>query len=546
MRAAALAGGLGVAVALFPHPAVTDLPVHVVRFTLMADLLDGTARNPFYMLDLRWLPNTLIDILFALLATIFAPEVLGRLAALLPLVVIAATVAWCRRILHGGEAHPVLHLLLALPLLLLGDTYILGLHSFMVSLCSAVAGYIALHRGAGERLPYAARQLLAALLVGLVCWLHIGGLLGLVLPALGDGFAASMRAWRGDGPFVRRAITCGLELTRRYVGLIVPILLVIALLPTYLAGMEIQNDPAPPGPFRPGAWLITRIEAILSPVSVLLEPRVLNAWWALSALCLLLLMAALACLARSSWRVRRLSVDTGLLCAMPIALVLVLVLPDKAANTAFVHWRPAFALMLFATLAVSLVEVPRGVIRVAAGCAAIALALKAGAFMALSIDTSRAVAEFRRASGAIDPRSTVFLTRAIDGADRPSWRRSAHVWQLRQHIAAFAALDRDALVPNLFIGRGTQNLILREPYRDFAIPTATLFLPNLLTLRPTQPLGPGIVQAERVAHWRARVDYLVIAGWRVDRLSIAELGAPLYVSEDLRIHRVSRAPAGRR
>ena len=67
MRAAALAltAGVGLAVALLPHPAVTDLPVHVVRFTLMADLLDGAARNPFYMHDVRWLPNTLLDIVFA-------------------------------------------------------------------------------------------------------------------------------------------------------------------------------------------------------------------------------------------------------------------------------------------------------------------------------------------------------------------------------------------------------------------------------------------------------------------------------------------------
>lgn len=547
MRAAlGLTGGLAVAVALFPHPAVTDLPVHVVRFTLMADLLDGAARNPFYMLDLRWLPNTLIDIVFALLATIFPPDVLGRLAVLLPLVAVAATVACCRRVLHGGEAHPALHLLLALPLLLLGDTYILGLHSFMVSLCCAVAGYVVLHRGAGARLPYAMQQLLAALLVGLVCWLHVAGLLGLVLPALGDGLAALLRIRRGHGPLVRRMIACGLDLLRRYIGLVVPVLVVVVTLPAYVAGMEIQNDPEPPGPFRPGAWLITRIEALLSPASVLFELRVLNAWWALTALCLLLLAAALAWLAWSSWRARRLTVDAGLLCAMPIALVLTLVLPDKAANTAFVHWRPAFALMLFATLAFSLVELPRGAVRVAAGCAVIVLALKAGAFMALSIDTSRAVAEFRQASGVIDPRATVFLTRAIDGEDRPSWRRSAHVWQLRQHIAAFAALDRDALVPNLFIGRGTQNLVLREPYRDFAVPAATLFLPNLLALQPTRPLGPGITQAERVAHWRARVDYLVIAGWRVDRLSLAELGPPLFVSEDLRIHRINRGPAGRR
>lgn len=538
----ALTGGVGLAVALLPHPAVTDLPAHVVRFALMADLLDGAARNTFYMLDVRWLPNTLIDIVFALLAGVFPPEILGRLAALLPVIVVVATVVWCRRVLHPGESHPALHLLLALPLLLLGDTYILGLHSFMVSLCCAVAGYVALYRGPGGRLPWLAQQALAALLVGLVCWLHLGGVLGVVLLALGDGLGAVVGSLKSG---VRSAVATGLALARRYIGLVVPVLLVMAWLPTYVAGMELQIDPPPPGPFRPGAWLVTRIEAILSPVSVLFEPRVLNAWWALTALCLLLLAMALARLAWSSWRARRLKVDAGLLWAMPIALVLTLVLPDISANTAYVHWRPAFAFMLFATLAVSLVDLPRGVARIAAVCAGSVLALKAVVFMALSIDTSRAVAEFRRAGAVIEPRTTVFLTRAIEGDDRPSWRRSAHVWQLRQHIAAFAALDRDALVPNLFIGRGTQNLVLREPHRDFAIPAATLFLPNLLALQPSQRLAPGIAQAERVAHWRQHVDYLVIAGWRVDRLSIPELGPPLHVGEGLRIHRVSRAPANR-
>ena len=538
----ALIGGVGLAVALLPHPAVTDLPAHVVRFALMADLLDGDARNQFYMLDVRWLPNTLLDIVFALLAGVFPPQILGRLAALLPVIVVAATVVCCRRVLHPGERHPTLHLLLALPLLLLGDTYILGLHSFMVSLCCAVAGYIALYRGPGLRLPWPVQQALAALLVGLVCWLHLGGLLGVVLLPMGDGLRAAAGSLKSG---VRAFVGTGLALARRYIGLVVPVLLVLAWLPTYVAGMELQIDPPPPGPFRPGAWLVTRIEAMLSPVSVLFEPRVLNAWWALTALCLLLLATALACLAWSSWRARRLKVDAGLLWAMPIALVLILILPDVSANTAYVHWRPAFAFMLFATLAVSLVEPPRGAMRLAAGCAGLALALKAVVFLALSIDTSRAVAEFRRASAAIEPRSTVFLTRAIEGDDRPSWRRSAHVWQLRQHIAAFAAIDRDALVPNLFIARGAQNLILREPYRDFAIPSATLFLPNLLALQPSRPLAPGVSQAERVAHWRQHVDYLVIAGWRVDRLSLPELGTPPHASEGLRIHRVSRAPARR-
>lgn len=545
MRGAALAltGGLGVAVALFPYPAVTDLPVHVVRFALMADLLDGEARNPFYMLDVRWLPNTLLDIVFALLAGIFSPEIIGRLAALLPVIVVAATVTWCRRILHPSEPHPTLHVLLALPLLLLGDTYILGLHSFMVSLCCAVAGYIALYRGLGVRLPWPAQQSLAALLVGLVCWLHLGGLLGVVLLALGDGLAAIAGSLKRGA---RSVVATGLALARRYIGLVAPVLLMMAWLPSYIADMELQIDPPPPGPFRPGAWLVTRIEAILSPVSVLFEPRVLNAWWALTALCLALLATALVCLAWSSWRARRLKVDGGLLWAMPIALVLTLMLPDVSANTAYVHWRSAFAFMLFATLAVSLAELPRGVVRLAAACAGIVLALKAVTFMALSIDTSRAIAAFRSASAVIEPRATVFLTRAIEGDDRPSWRRSAHVWQLRQHIAAFAALDRDALVPNLFIARGTQNLILREPHRDFAIPAATLFLPNLLALQPSRPLAPGISQAERVAHWRSRVDYLVIAGWRVDRLSIPELGPKLHDSEGLRVHRISRAPASPR
>jgi len=540
MRPAALTltGGVGLAVALLPHPAVTDLPVHVVRFTLMADLLDGAARSPFYMLDVRWLPNTLLDIVFALLATVLSPEILGRLSALLPVIVVTATVVWCRRMLHPGEPNPTLHLLLALPLLLLGDTYLLGLHAFMVSLCCAVAGTIALYRGPGTRLPWLAQQALAALLVGLVCWLHLGGLLGVVLLALGDGLVA-LKSGR------RAIVATGLALARRYIGLVVPVLAVMAWLPTYVAGMEIQIDPPPPGPFRPGAWLVARMEAILSPVSVLFELRVLNAWWALTALCLLLLAAALAWLAWSSWRARRLKVDAGLLCAMPIALLLTLVLPDVSANTAYVHWRPAFAFMLFATLAVSLVELPRGTVRLAAGCAGLVLALKAAVFLALSIDTTRAIADFRRASGVIEPRATVFLTRAIEYDDRPSWRHSAHIWQLRQHIAAFAALDRDALVPNLFIGRGTQNLILREPHRDFAIPSATLFLTNLLALQPTRPLGPGITQAERVAHWRQRVDYLVVSGWRVDRLSIPELGPPLHVGEGLRIHRVSRAPSSR-
>jgi len=540
MRRAAFAliGGVGLTAALLPHPAVTDLPVHVVRFRLMADLLDGAARNPFYELDVRWLPNTLIDIVFALLATIFSPEMLGRLAALLPVLVVAGTVVWCRRVLHPGERHPVLHLLLALPLLLLGDTYILGLHSFMVSLCCAVAGYVWLHRGAGMRLPYAARQALSALLVGLVCWLHLGGVLGLVLPAIGDGLAALMRARRGEGSFGRRVLACGVDLARRFIGLIVPVLVVALSLPAYVAGMEIQIDPPPPGPFHPGAWLVTRIEAILSPVSVLFELRVLNAWWLLTALCLVLLAVALGRLAWASWRAGRLKLDAGLLWAMPIALLLTLVLPDISANTAYVHWRPAFAFMLFATLAVSLPDLPPGAVRLACAGAASALVLKAAAFLALSADTTRAVAEFRRASGVIEVRSSVFLTRAIEGDDRPSWRRSAHIWQLRQHIAAFAALDRDALVPNLFIGRGTQNLILREPYRDFAIPTATLFLPNLLALRPTRPLGPGMTQTERVAHWRERVDYLVIAGWHVERLLLAGFGPPLHSGEGLRIHRV--------
>jgi hypothetical protein len=542
----ALAGALALAVGLFPHPAITDLPVHVTRFKLIADLLDGTARNPFYELDWRWLPNTLLDIIFAPLASVLSPEMLGRLAALLPVLVVIGTVVWCRGALHPDERHPLLHLLLALPLLLLGDTYILGLHSFMVSLCCAVAGYVALFRGAGTRLPYLVQQALAALLVGLVCWLHLGGLLGLVLLALGDGLAALTRAWRGDGALVRRIAACGVNLARRFTGLIVPVVIVALALPAYVAGMEIQIDPPPPGPFRPGAWLVTRIEAILSPTSVLFELRVLNAWWALTALCLLLLAVALACVAWSSWRASRLKIDTGLLSAMPIALLLTLVLPDVSANTAYVHWRPAFAFVLFATLAVSLPELPRAAIRVAGACAALTLALKAATFAALSSDTTRAVAEFRRASGVIEPRSSVFLTRALEGDDRPSWRRSAHVWQLRQHIAAFAALDRDALVPNLFIGRGTQNLILREPYRDFAIPTATLFLPGLLALRPTRPLGPGMTQTERVAHWRERIDYLVIAGWRVDRLSLSEFGPPLHVGEGLRIHRINRAPASRR
>ena len=545
MRGAALAltGAVGLAVALSPHPAVTDLPVHVVRFTLMADLLDGTARNPFYMLDVRWLPNTLLDIVFALLAGVFPPQILGRLAALLPVIVVAATVVWCRRVLHPGEPYPSLHLLLALPLLLLGDTYILGLHSFMVSLCCAVAGYIALYRGPGARLPWLFQQALAASLVGLVCWLHLGGLLGVVLLALGDGLAAVVGSLRRG---MRAVFAAGLAQARRYIGLAAAVLLVMAWLPTYVAGMERQIDPPPAGPFRPGAWLVTRVEAILSPVSVLFEPRVLNAWWAFTALCLLLLAAALAWLAWSSWRARRLRVDAGLLWAMPIALALILVLPDVSANTAYVHLRPAFAFMLFATLAVSLSELPRGVVRLAAACAGLVLALKAVAFMALSVDTTRAITEFRQASAAIEPRSTVFLTRAIEGDDRPSWRRSAHVWQLRQHIAAFAALDRDALVPNLFIGRGTQNLVLREPHRDFSIPSATLFLPNLLALRPTRPLEPGMTHGERVAHWRQRIDYLVIAGWRIDRLSLPELGPKLHDSEGLRIHRISRAPASPR
>jgi hypothetical protein len=225
---------------------------------------------------------------------------------------------------------------------------------------------------------------------------------------------------------------------------------------------------------------------------------------------------------------------------MPIALLLTLVLPDVSANTAYVHWRAAFAFMLFAALAVSLRDLPRAAVRIAGTGAGLTLTLKALAFAALSLDTTRAVEDFRRASGVVEPRSTVFLTRAIEGEDRPSWRRSAHVWQLRQHIAAFAALDRDALVPNLFIGRGTQNLILREPYRDFAIPSATLFLPNLMALRPSRPLGPGISQTERVAHWRSKVDVLVIEGWRVDRLTVPELGPPLYGDESLRIHRVRR------
>ena len=538
----ALVGGVGLVVALLPHAAVTDLPAHVVRFALMADLLDGAARNPFYELDVRWLPNTLIDIVFTLLAGVFPPEITGRIAALLPVIAVFATVAWSRRILYPGEPHSTLHLLLALPLLLLGDTYLLGLHSFMVSLCCAVAGYVALYRGPGGRLPWLSQQALAALLVGLVCWLHLGGLLGVVLLALGDGLRATAGSLKGGG---RALLATGLALARRYAGLAVPVLLVTAWLPTYVVSMELQIDPSPPGPFRPGAWLVTRIEAILSPLSVLFEPRALNAWWALTALCVLLLTAAVARLAWASRRARRLKVDAGLLWAIPIALALTLLLPDVSANTAYVHWRPAFAFMLFATLAVSLAELPRGVVRIAATSAGLVLVIKAVAFLALSIDTSRAVSEFRRASGVIEPRTTVFLTRAIEGDDRPSWRRSAHVWQLRQHIAAFAALDRDALVPNLFVARGTQNLVVRESHRDFAIPAATLFLPNLLALQPSRPLAPGITQAERVAHWRQRVDYLVIAGWRVDRLTIPELGPPLHAGEGLRIHRVNRAPASR-
>ena len=423
---------------LTAHVPLYDLPNHIAMLHV---LLDGSA-NPtlarIYGVHWAFVPNMGLQVFAWLFSPVLAVEASARLFCIATVLLLCAGTRALSLALNAGEPGPRLYR--AAPLLVWGGPLQFGFVSYCFGIGLMLLGVALYVRLRGRAWPLLAGVFLPFSVVLLACHLIA---FGLFVTALGGLEAA--QALREPGTVKSRLV----ELVRRglfVAGLTLPALLALVMAP------PLGNNAAP------------AFVHIIKLSSLFLKAQCIAAitWFAMPAVEIPLLLAALACLGLGLWRhLVRLHIGAaGMVAALG---TLWLILPRDLPAGDYVDYRLPWAIsfVLLASLAAPERPLPGSLARLQRGLAvALAglVALRVGSLGWRAVQAEPEIAAVDRALSILPVGSSLWVVRRITAG---SIMKNPPL----EHSAAFLVSRRQGFEPEVFAGTAGELVYLQPHYR---------------------------------------------------------------------------------
>ncbi len=424
-------------------PPFFDYPNHLARVDAIARLGSDPLLSANFRLSSFLLPNVLSDLVLLAFQAVAGPYAAGRLLVFLTIALTVAGIALLGRAAHGRwSPWAILAALFAT-----NEMVFWGFLNYNLGLALLFFG-LALWLRLAERPAW--QRLLAGVAVGVLIFL--AHLVAFGLYAVGCVMLELGRAWHHRQESFESVVRrLGLAVAQ-----VLPVLVLhVAASPAGGLPLDIRFDISAWGKFSP-------FFRVLSSGNPEADRAMLLAALGLAALGLLL---------------RRARLDLGLTLAALAYAGLVLVLPYAALGSFFLDSRIAAAVALTAIAALGPGRLGRPGTAIACLVLLGLVAWRSAVLTADWREQASSIAEARAAFSVL-PEGAVLASASARPFELGDWRATRYTKPTHEHTAAYAAIDRHVVLPNLYAKAG-QNPLVFTPALPELLPLAGNPIPRV-------------------------------------------------------------------